>query len=224
VAAPTAKRWSFAAAPGPLGIPWGASVAGVNRLAEEVVDRARSLAAHPIEPRPQWLTADYAMSVFGLPPDAVWRQSLADIEALARQVMAQAASLSEMLAGLADDPRALGAPLVEAAMQIERWILDRRPAEWRQDGGYQGVTALLETAARMCDEALARWDTILGPPADPYAYVHTNPYHLVAGSYLAAIGCVVGAAQLMRALVAELSLARQLAACDQAHGSALSHT
>jgi biotin protein ligase-like protein len=219
LAAPAAARWSYAATPGTLGVPWGASIAAVNQITEDVVDRARRLAKRPIDPRPQWLSADYAMSVFGLPPDVIWRQSLTDIEALATQVMEQAANLSDMLAGLADDPRALSAPTIDAAMQIERWILDRRPAEWQQDGGYQGVIALLETAVRMCDEALSRWDTILGPPADPYAYIHSNPYHLVAGSYLAAIGCVVGAAQLMQALVAELSLARQLAAYDPVQGS-----
>ncbi len=103
-------------------------------------------------------------------------------------------------------------PVAEAVLQIDRWVLDERPPEWRQDGGYQGVLALLRTAIRMCDEALARWDVNLGPPAGPYAYVDTNPYHLVAGSYLAAVGCVVGAVQLLRALVAEVAMAQRLAA------------
>ena len=46
----------------------------------------------------------------------------------------------------------------------------------------------------------------LGPPAGPYDYFLENPYHLVAGSYLAAIGCVAGAAQMLRALQAEAEL------------------
>jgi hypothetical protein len=40
--------------------------------------------------------------------------------------------------------------------------------------------------------------------------MHENPYHLVAGSYLAAIGCVGGALSLLRALGDELSMAEQL--------------
>jgi hypothetical protein len=36
------------------------------------------------------------------------------------------------------------------------------------------------------------------PTGDPYAYDHESPYHLVAGSYLAAIGRVVSAALLAR--------------------------
>ena len=44
-------------------------------------------------------------------------------------------------------------------------------------------------------------------PAGAYAYLHTNPYHLVAGSYLAAVGCVGGAALLLRAMSAELEMA-----------------
>jgi hypothetical protein len=62
----------------------------------------------------------------------------------------------------------------------------------------------------MCDAALERWDLALGPPAGAYGYMHENPYHLVAGSYLAAIGCVGGALSLLRALGDELSMAEQL--------------
>jgi hypothetical protein len=36
------------------------------------------------------------------------------------------------------------------------------------------------------------------PTSDPYAYDHESPYHLVAGSYLAAIGRVASAALLAR--------------------------
>jgi hypothetical protein len=89
-------------------------------------------------------------------------------------------------------------------------VLDERPTEWRQDGGYQGVLALLGTAVRMCDTALERWDIALGPPAGAYGYLHENPYHLVAGSYLAAIGCVGGALSLLRALGSELRMVEQM--------------
>jgi hypothetical protein len=42
-----------------------------------------------------------------------------------------------------------------------------------------------------------RWDVELGrPPADPYAFAWCSPFHLVAGSYLAAVGRVASAALL----------------------------
>jgi hypothetical protein len=62
----------------------------------------------------------------------------------------------------------------------------------------------------MCDTALERWDLTLGPPAGAYGYLHENPYHLVAGSYLATIGCVGGALSLLRALGDELRMAEQM--------------
>jgi hypothetical protein len=101
--------------------------------------------------------------------------------------------------------------LLTAIGQIERWVLDERPPEWHQDGGYQGVLALLRTASRMCEEALARWDVELGPPDGAYGYMFENPYHLVAGSYLAAVGCVAGALCLLQALGDELTMAERLA-------------
>jgi hypothetical protein len=63
----------------------------------------------------------------------------------------------------------------------------------------------------MCDEALARWEVVLGPPAGAYGYMFENPYHLVAGSYLAAVGCVAGALCLLQALDNELTMAERLA-------------
>jgi hypothetical protein len=60
----------------------------------------------------------------------------------------------------------------------------------------------------------------LGPPDGPYGYFDTNPYHLVAGSYLAAVGCVAGARQLLRALTAELEMAEWLAGTPVPVGAA----
>jgi len=209
-----AVAWGYGAAPGPVGLPRGASAAAVERAAAEVLDRARSLRARPIEPRPHWLAPEYALSVFGYPPEAIWRTSLDDMANLAGEIARLAGELRDRLETLGEVLP--DGPLRDAAAQAERWILDERPAAWEQDSGYQGVLGLLRTAVRMADEAVARWDAPLGPPAGPYAYAETSPYHLVAGSYLAAVGGVVGALQLMRALVSELDLARQLAAAPAA--------
>ena len=202
---------------GPISVPPGSALHEVAETADRVIARVAALQARPIDPLPIWLTPDYAMSFFGEPPDRIWRQSLDDMRTMAREVSRTAEVLRrDVVALLAEyaggdlDPR-----LLAALQQIERWVLDERPAEWRQDGGYQGVLALLETAVSMCDAALERWNLELGPPAGAYGYMHENPYHLVAGSYLAAVGCVAGALGLLRALGDELRMAERLAGFGQ---------
>jgi hypothetical protein len=200
------RRWSYRDTPGPAAAPRGTSLALVQRLARQVAQDATALRQRSIDPLPRWLTVEYAMSVFGMTPIEIWCQSIDDIESLANCIVEQAAELGDRLAtmGASDAER-------EVAMQIDRWMLEVRPAAWRQDGGYQGVAALLRTAHEMCRAASDRWDIELGPPAGPYDYFLENPYHLVAGSYLAAIGCVSGAVQLLRALTAEASLVSRTA-------------
>jgi hypothetical protein len=195
------RPWSYRETPGPVSVPRGTSLQVVHRLAQQVVQDVAALRERPIDPAPRWLTNDYAMSVFGLSPVEIWRQSLDDMESLASRMTTQAVDLGDGLSklGSSDAER-------EVAVQVDRWVLDERPAAWQQDGGYQGVAALLRAAHQMCTTAIDRWDVELGPPAGPYDYFEENPYHLVAGSYLAAIGCVVGAAQLLRALEAEVGL------------------
>jgi hypothetical protein len=81
-------------------------------------------------------------------------------------------------------------------------VLDERADEWGQDLGYQGARALLRTTERMCRAALENWEIELAPPQGAYDSLSENPYHLVAGSYLGAIGHVAGAYQLLRAMAA----------------------
>jgi Biotin-protein ligase, N terminal len=197
---------------GRISLPAGSALAEVPAATDALIERVHALQQRPIDPIPGWLKPDYALSIFGLPPDRIWRQSLSDIESLA----GEATSLSDRLRGRIAEIVSMPAgdvepPLLDALLQIERWTLDERPPEWGQDGGYQGVLALLRTATRMGDAALANWHVALGPPDGPYGYADENPYHLVAGSYLAAIGCVAGAVQLLRALDAELTTAEWLA-------------
>ena len=132
---------------------------------------------------------------------------------MAREIGERASALREQVAAAlaAASQPGTKAGLTTAVQRVERWLLDERPAEWRQDGGYHGALALLRTATRMCEEAIERWDRELGPPAGAYAYLHENPYHLVAGSYLAAVGCVAGALHLLRVAAAELEMAMRVA-------------
>jgi hypothetical protein len=187
----------------------------LTTAADEIIERVAALQvqARPIDPPPAWLTPDYAMSFFGEPPERIWRESLDDIGTMAGEIGERAEALRQQVVALLASraERELDPRLLAAVSQIERWVLDERPAEWRQDGGYQGVLALLRIALRMCDEALERWDVVLGPPDGAYGYIHENPYHLVVGSYLAAAGCVSGALSLLRALGDKLRMAEALA-------------
>lgn len=188
---------------GRIGLPIGSALAEVQPATTALIERVHALQERRIEPAPAWLNPEYAMSVFGLPPQDIWLESLSDIESLAGEAASRSGDLAARIAGIAATGT-LTKPVLTALFQIEHWLLDERPAEWEQDGGYQGVLSLLRTATRMCDKALANWDVTLGPPDGPYGYVHENPYHLVAGSYLAAVGGAAGAVQLLRALAAEL--------------------
>jgi hypothetical protein len=59
---------------------------------------------------------------------------------------------------------------------------------------------LLQQADEMLAKAETAWTGAWpAPTGDPYAYDRESPYHLVAGSYLAAIGRVTSAALLSRA-------------------------
>jgi hypothetical protein len=198
---------------GSISFPAGAALAQVTQAAAAVRERAAALRARSITPTPRWLTPDYAMSFYGVAPDRIWAESLDSIDAMANEISARAETLQQrvdtLMASRAGS--ALDDGLLAAIEQIERWVLDERPPEWRQDGGYQGVLALLRTASRMSNEALARWDVELGPPEGAYGYMFDNPYHLVAGSYLAAVGCVAGALCLLQALADELTMAERLA-------------
>lgn len=203
---------SVARVAGPVSVPVGSALAAVRPAVEALLARVDQLQERPIEPRPSWLAPAYSLSMFGLPPEEIWRRSLNEIKALSGEAIGLADELAERVgtmlkSGGAGGP---GDARLAAAFQVEHWLLDERPAEWRQDGGYQGVLALLRIATEMCDEALARWDVSLGPPAGAYAYMFENPYHLVVGSYLAAIGCVAGAVHLLRALRSEVNLSATL--------------
>jgi hypothetical protein len=204
-----AGRESFASSSNPIGFPPGYSLVEVHAAVEALQAVVHELAARPIDPAPNWLAPAYAMSVFGMPPDAIWRQALDDLVALSSAVSAIAGELHQLIAGVDRTP-ADRLPWRQLMRLIDAWVLDERPPEWGQDGGYQGVRALLRTATRMCARALAQWDASLGPPAGPYDYFAENPYHQVAGSYLSASGCVAGAVQLMRGLRAEWEMTKGL--------------
>lgn len=127
------------------------------------------------EDQPVWLQPAHAIHFFGLSASEIWRRSLALIPRYLAEV--------ESTIGEVD-------PAV---------VHFRQPADETYDGGYHGVLALLEQVARMLELARANWTLEPGRPSrNPYHLATSNPYHLVAGSYLSAAGRAVGAALLCR--------------------------
>lgn len=154
--------------------PEDADPARVAELAERIAERTAAVRARGTDA--PWLAPEHAMSFFGLPPREIWLRSLDAIDRLS----------AETARGAVDtEPRVLGF---------------RPPGEWELDGGYHGVVSLLEQSLALLDRTLATWDFDPGAPTgNPYQHMTDSPYHLVAGSYLAAVGRVSGAALLRAA-------------------------
>jgi Biotin-protein ligase, N terminal len=134
----------------------------------------RTAALRALGTNAKWLGPGYAMSTFGRSGVEIWSASLDAIDRLA-DATAERADATE--------PRVLGF---------------RPDAEL--DGGYHGVIPLLEQSLELLDRALADWHFDPGEPGgNPYRHMLDSPYHLVAGSYLAAVGRVGAAALLCEA-------------------------
>ena len=123
----------------------------------------------------KWISPQHAMSTFGRSPGAIWESALA-------------ASLR-----LLDE-------IAELADNLPPSVLTFEPAShWSVDFGYSGVLPLLSRAHAMLRQAGEYWDiNVSSSSCYPYAYIDKSPYHLVAGSYLAAIGRITAAALLCR--------------------------
>jgi glutamine amidotransferase-like uncharacterized protein len=145
----------------------------VEAAATRLAERTEALRAR--NGSPAWLERAQAMSVFGLEPGEIWRRGLDEIDRLAAETAERAPGTP--------------APVLSFAP----------PAAWRLDGGYHGVAALLEQADELLAQAAETWDVHLPPTDHAYAHAETSPYHLVAGSYLSALGRVASAALLCRA-------------------------
>jgi glutamine amidotransferase-like uncharacterized protein len=147
-----------------------ADPARAAQLAERLRELTEAVRGRGTDAR--WLRPDAAMSFFGLSSVSIWEQSLDAIDRFSVDVEQRAPHV---------EPRVLGF---------------RPPFEWDLDGGYHGVVPLLEQSVDLLERTLASWDFDPGKTTNPYEHMHTSPYQLAAGSYLAAIGRV-GAAALL---------------------------
>ena len=122
-----------------------------------------------------WLADTAAISMFGEPPRAIWTAALDQIPVLAQEAADRAQGIAPHLVSF------------------------RPPAEWDLDGGFHGLAALLQQADDLLAKAEVSWvGSWPGQVDDAYDYMHDSPYHLAAGSYLAAIGRVASAALISR--------------------------
>ncbi len=191
-----------------IALPAGSALIRVPDQVRPLTKRAAELQARSLDPQPSWLAPAYALSVFGLSPVEIWHQALSEIQTLAERIAALALQLHSRLSTLSELSNDATRPTIQDTLLLaDRLTLAERAPEWDQDGGFQGILALLRSATTMCETALNNWDIELGPPAGPYGYLAENPYHLVAGSYLAAVGLVAGAFHLLRVIEAETTLA-----------------
>lgn len=146
---------------------------------EKAAELARQL-RHRVEalpgiiPEPSWLGNMYALSGYGLSANAIWRQGMNEICHLAREVEVSASDTNPRMLGFQEN------------------------ATWNTDIGYHGIVSLLELTCFLLARAQKNWSLELVPNSQPYAYINSNPYHLVIGSYLSAIGLMTGAAILCR--------------------------
>lgn len=151
-----------------------ADLAAAGPLATRIAERCARLSERTAGAG--WLDDGAAMSAFARSPREIWATSLTAIPALASEAAEKCGTMPDQLRSF------------------------RPPPAWRVDGGFHGAVPLLQQADEMLATAETAWTGAWpAPTGDPYAYDHESPYHLVAGSYLAAIGRVASAALLARA-------------------------
>ena len=147
-------------------------LAGLPSLVASIEVKCAALSSVPSSVA--WLGEDQAMSMFGRSGREIWENSLEHIPVFAREAAAGAAKLPDGILSF------------------------RPPTEWMVDGGFWGVAPLLEQVDELLEAAMAASGSSF-PATDGYDHMRDSPYHLVAGSYLSAIGRAVGAALLVRA-------------------------
>jgi hypothetical protein len=166
-----------------------------------------------------WLGETLAMSTFGRSGREIWQQNLATFEEVSRELkhslnrteekVAEAIALSGKLRATGGTgPLDRAEALDDALLGLEEAIHFRTPLEWQQDFGYEGVLQMLDRTEAMLRKAEANLGLSFEPSPNPYQYFDSNPYQLVVGSYLAALGVFANAWFLLR--VHELRLAERV--------------
>lgn len=148
-------------------------LAALPELVASIAERCTRLSSRTADA--PWLADTAAMSLFGESPRAIWAAALDQIPTLAAEAAGGASGIAAHL------------------------VSYRPPTEWNLDGGFHGLAALLEQTDDLLAQAEVSWvRSWPGEVEDAYDHMHDSPYHLVAASYLAAIGRAAAAALISR--------------------------
>lgn len=191
---------SYAAAPGtPISFPAGSGLEAVSRRTEAVLGTVQRVRERSKGTKPDWLRDELAMSIFGLSGVQIWERGLAAFDDVAKEVertlshhkelVQEAGRLVEALrVGGGSTELGLADALDAAVLALEEVIHFRVPEEWHQDFGYEGVLQILDRMEAMVQAADDNFDVILEPSSNPYQHFESNPFQLMVGVYLAALG------------------------------------
>jgi len=197
--------------------------------------QARKLVAKSKGPTPPWLSEETAEASFGKSGVQKWRGIVRRLAELPDQVETASSSVLEdrmMLLDLMERCRRLETQLgnvgragdVVTLKSIEEAIdaqlananddcFYRRPAEWKQDYGWNGALALLDSALKAADYALKNYNNRDATSAD-------SPYHALWAWYLGGLYDLINALTVLRsreralkdmARISDLALRRTLA-------------
>lgn len=200
--APLEPVWPSASA------PIGTAVANARARVPQLKQSVGRLTT--INPTQQWwLDPHYSLSQFGYTPGEIWPRELRRLEMRACEIDACLDRLEARLVALDESAVSAVAPCIIRDLTYQPATTEE------QDGGYQGVASLLDSAVTLLETASQRLSTPApARPTQPYEGAATNPYHLAVGSYLAASGLVAGAVLLLRS---DEALLRDTAALVNEH-------
>ncbi|MEM3403206.1 MAG: hypothetical protein QXJ17_01440 [Nitrososphaeria archaeon] len=172
------------------------------------------LALKPLKPTPQWLTDERAESTFGLTALQKWPSIIARLTKLPDEIEVEDAALQERHVELKirlekceklaesiliENPNtfSLAQTLDEMRLRILNQILGinedynyKRPVEWRQDYGWQGALALLDSALQGIQKATKGYDEI--------EVSDKSPYNIIWNWYLGSMYDLINALIIIR--------------------------
>ncbi len=150
-----------------------------------------------------WLDQQYSMSILGLPPKEIWQQAIASLAGMSD-------AIGDAIKEILDLKNAAVSQSTSAEIDIllnglAQAIHYERPAVWNQDGGYQGMRALLNQASVLAGVAEQHLDAPAPDlPVLPYQHFESNPFYLLAGTYLSAISVVLCVQLLLQSFALQL--------------------
>lgn len=196
-----------------LSFPPGGGLQTVSQKLNQVTSLVGKLRAKSKDTQPDWLEDELAMSTFGLSGRDIWQGNLEAFDDVAREFNETLSctgeyveEASQLLSSLREHSNLPHVDLLnDALLGLEEAIHYRTPEEWNQDFGYEGVLQMLDRTISMLQTAERNFESEFEPSSNPYEHLASSPYHLVVGSYLAAIGVFANAWFLLRAQECKLS-------------------